>query len=178
MDLTVLYYRIADGDEVAFDELYHRTRSRMDTIVRRTLRCPHQSDEVVQEVFLEVWQRAGRFDSSRGSVLGWMSMLAHRRAVDRVRLVVTSAVRDERDAARAHVDQGDVWDEVVRRLDAQCVRAALATLSTLQREALSLTYLCGHSHRQAADLLAVPLSTFKTRVRDGMAVLRLNIRPA
>lgn len=171
--LTSTLLAVAKGDEAAFAALYDQTAARVHGLVLRVLRSPSQAEEVTQEVFLEVWRQAARFDPHLGSPLGWLMTLAHRRAVDRVRSSQASTVRDESYGARTREVQFDsTADTVAARLDAQRVHAALERLSEVQREAVTLAYLGGYTHTEVAGLLDLPLGTAKTRIRDGLIRLR------
>jgi RNA polymerase sigma-70 factor (ECF subfamily) len=163
----------ARGDEDAFAELYDLTAARIHGVVLRVLRSADHTAEVTQEVFVEVWRQAARYSPEKGSVLAWMATMAHRRAVDRVRSVSSAAARDERYAAAA-VDRAVdyVWAGVEERLDAERVREGMASLTTIQREAITLAYFGGYSQSQVAQLLNLPLGTVKTRIRDGLIGLR------
>jgi RNA polymerase sigma-70 factor, ECF subfamily len=163
----------ARGDEDAFAELYDLTSARIHGVVLRVLRSADHAAEVTQEVFVEIWRQSARYSPERGSVLAWMTTMAHRRAVDRVRSVSSEAARDERYAA-ATADRAvdDVWADVEQRLDAERVRKGMALLTAIQREALTLAYFGGYSQSQVAQLLNLPLGTVKTRIRDGLIGLR------
>ena len=172
--LEDLLSTVAKGDQGAFATLYDRVGGQVYGLVRRVLRDPSQSEEVTQEVLLEVWRSASRFDRSRGSANGWIMTMAHRRAVDRVRSEQSSRNRDERIAVR---DSGEaafdsVAEDVEIRLEQQQVRQALDGLTDLQREAIELAYYQGYTYRQVAELLDTPLGTVKTRLRDGLIRLR------
>jgi RNA polymerase sigma-70 factor, ECF subfamily len=163
----------AHGEEDAFAELYDLTAARIHGVVLRVLRSPDHAAEVTQEVFVEVWRQAARYSPEKGSVLAWMTTIAHRRAVDRVRSVASEAARDERyAAASAEPDVDDVWAGVEQRLDAEWVRKGMASLTAIQREAITLAYFGGYSQSQLAQLLNLPLGTVKTRIRDGLIGLR------
>lgn len=170
--LTGLLRRSARGDEAAFAEVYDATSSRVYGLIVRVVRDPAQAAEVAQECYLQVWQNAARFDSSRGSVLGWILTMAHRRAVDRVRSAQSAGERDQRFALREPREEIDTGDVVVDRMEAERVRRALGELTPVQRQAIELAYLGGYTHSEVAGLLEIPLGTAKTRLRDGLIRLR------
>ena len=171
--LVDLLTRSSRGHEEAFAELYDLTSSRIYGIVLRVLRSADHAAEVTQEVYVEVWRQSARYDTDRGTVLSWMSTMAHRRAVDRVRSVTSEVVRDERYAATDADRGGDqVWEDVDQKLDVERVRKGMTSLTTIQREALSLAYFGGYTQTQVASLLKLPLGTVKTRIRDGLIGLR------
>ena len=176
-----LLVRVARGDQAAFATLYDRVGSQVFGLVRRVLRDPSQSEEVTQEVLLEVWRNATRFDAGRGSATAWIMTMAHRRAVDRVRSEQSSRDRDERAGIRDRATRGydEVVEEVEARLEHEQVRQALDQLTDLQREAVQLAYYGGYTYREVAELLDAPLGTVKTRLRDGLIRLRdtLGVNP-
>jgi RNA polymerase sigma-70 factor, ECF subfamily len=164
----------AGGHQDAFAELYDLTAARIHGVVLRVLRSADHSAEVTQEVFVEVWRQATRYSPEKGSVLAWMTTMAHRRAVDRVRSVSSEAARDERYAPAAADRAVDyVWEGVEQRLDAETVHKGMASLTAIQREAITLAYFGGYSQSQVAQLLDLPLGTVKTRIRDGLIGLRV-----
>ena len=163
----------ARGHEDAFAELYDLTSQRVYGIILRVLRSPDHAAEVMQEVYVEVWRQSARYSSTKGSVIAWMTTMAHRRAVDRVRSVSSEVARDERYALhRGDREIDQVWDGVEQRLDVERVRKGMASLTPIQREALTLAYFGGYTQSQVAQLLKLPLGTVKTRIRDGLIGLR------
>lgn len=161
------------GDEQAFAALYDATAPRLHGLVRRVLRDPAQAEEVTQEVYVEIWRQAARFDPERGSALSWMMTIAHRRAVDRVRTASADAARDLAYGRRTQTIDHDSTSEIVQtRLDAHRVRDALHTLTDAQREAIDLAYFKGCTHTEVAVMLDLPLGTAKSRIRDGLIRLR------
>jgi RNA polymerase sigma-70 factor (ECF subfamily) len=164
---------VARGDGPAFEELYDRVANTVFGVVRRVLRDPAQSEEVTQEVLVEVWRTATRFDAGRGSAMTWIHTMAHRRAIDRVRSAQAATDRDEKVARRDHVPDYDVVvDRVEARLEQEQVRRCLEHLTDLQRESVTLAYYGGYTYREVSELLEVPLGTVKTRMRDGLIRLR------
>ena len=171
VDLEAALAAVARGDEAAFAVVYDRASPAVLGSVRRILRDPAQSEEVMQEVLLEVWRTATRFDPAAGSAAAWIATLAHRRAVDRVRSEQRAAEREVR-AAAAVVAYDEVADAVEASLDRERVRRCLAGLTELQRESVTLAYYGGYSYREVAHLLGVAVGTVKTRMRDGLIRLR------
>ena len=171
-DLGALMARIARGDEPAFAELYDELAPTVYGIVLRVVRDPAQSEEVTQEVFVELWRQAARFDVARGGVRGWAVTIAHRRAVDRVRSEQSRRDRQRRDAAASAGATENPSDAVIDSLDRGRARLALTELSDAQRRALELAYFDGLTHVEVAEQLGVPLGTAKTRIRDGLIRLR------
>jgi RNA polymerase sigma-70 factor (ECF subfamily) len=168
-----LLARVRAGDQGAFADLYDRTASRVLGLVRRVLVDPAQSEEVAQEVFLEVWQSAARFDPNRGSATTWILTMAHRRAIDRIRSSQAGRDRDLRIGVRDFArDYDDVAEKAEIRLENERVVRAMDRLSDAQRQAISLAYYGGLTQTEIADRLGVPLGTVKTRLRDGMIRLR------
>ncbi|MGG5171791.1 ECF RNA polymerase sigma factor SigK [Pseudarthrobacter sp. J1738] len=164
---------VALGDEAAFSELYDAVSARVYGLVRRVVRDPSQSQEVTQEVFLDVWTQAVRFDADRGKAMSWILVIAHRRAVDRVRASQASQERDLREGAKEYqASYDDVADTVESNLEAERVQQALETLTASQQEAIRLAYYGGYTHQEVAQLLDIPVGTAKTRIRDGMIKLR------
>ena len=171
--LAELVSRAARGQEVAFAEMYDRTSSRIDGVILRVLRSADHAAEVTQEVYVEIWRQSARYAPDKGSVLGWMTTMAHRRAVDRVRSVSSDVARDEKYALKSADREVDVvWDGVEQKLDVERVRKGMASLTAIQREALTLAYFGGYTQSQVASLLKLPLGTVKTRIRDGLIGLR------
>lgn len=164
--------RVQDGDHDAFRDLYDHSVTVVHATALRTTRSPEHAAEVVQEVYIHAWQRARDFDLERGPVLGWLVMLTHRRAVDRVRTETSARLRDQRDFHRSDTSTPDVADLGVARHEASRLRVAVRGLSEKQRTAVTLTYLQGYTVREAAGILGIPEGTVKTRTRDGVAALR------
>jgi RNA polymerase sigma-70 factor (ECF subfamily) len=177
-DLVRLFDLVARGDIDAFEAVYDQVAPVVYGTVRRVVRDPAQSEEVTQEVLIEVWRGAPRYDPALGNPLGWVMTIAHRRAVDRVRSNQRSADRERRSPPPVP-DENPVSDAVEVDLDHRRVQRCLSTLSDLQRESVVLAYYHGYSYSEVAALLKVPVGTVKTRMRDGLIRLRdcLEIHP-
>ena len=169
--LELIMAEVAKGDHAAFRVVYDQVASAVLGIVRRVLRDPAQSEEVMQEVLLEIWRTAARFDPSAGSATAWIMTVAHRRAVDRVRSEQRSAERELR-AATASIAYDEVSDAALTSMEHERVRRCLDGLTDLQRESVTLAYYGGYSYREVAQLLGIAVGTVKTRMRDGLIRLR------
>jgi RNA polymerase sigma-70 factor (ECF subfamily) len=171
-DLGASIALVAKGDEAAFAELYDELAPTVHGVVLRVLRDPTQAEEVTQEVFVEVWRQAARFDPARGGVRGWVVTMARRRAVDRVRAEQSRRDRHLRNAAAPAGAPASPADVVIDALDRVRAREALAELSEAHRQALELAFYDGLTHTEIAERLGVALGTVKTRIRDGLIRLR------
>jgi RNA polymerase sigma-70 factor (ECF subfamily) len=160
------------GDEAAFGRFYDLTSRAVHGVVLRVVRDPSMAEEITQEVYLELWRLAPRYDRSRGGATAWATTVAHRRAVDRVRSEQSRRHREQREGRRAEVPFDRVTEEVTDRLDRARVRVALDSLSQAQRDAVTLAYYGGNTYREVAVLLDLPEGTVKTRIRDGLIKLR------
>jgi len=172
-DLVDLLRSSGRGDERAFALLYDATASRVFGLALRVVRDRAQAEEVTQESFLEIWRTAGRYDPDRGSPLSWLLTITHRKSVDRVRSAESASRRDT--TYQHHnqpVDHDSTAEAAQASLEARRVRGALAHLTEVQREAVSLAYLGGYTHTEVATMLDLPVGTAKTRIRDGLIRLR------
>lgn len=162
--------RLVFGDEAAFVDLYHRYRALVYTVAARVTRDGRAAEDITQEVFLTIWQQPFAFDPARGSLRGWLSMIAHRRAVDLVR-------REE--TQRRHASHPRLWDDAVSRGDpvgdqvsdtdtARRLEQAVRALPEPLRHAITLAYLHGRTYREVAVELGVPEGTAKSRLREGL----------
>jgi RNA polymerase sigma-70 factor (ECF subfamily) len=168
-----LMAQVARGDTDAFSHLYDQMAPRVFGLIRRVLRNPAQSEEVTQEVMVEVWRTATRYDADRGSPTSWILTMAHRRAIDRVRSEQSATDREQAVAAASSTTAYDeVAEAVTTNLEVEQVRHCLSALTELQRESVTLAYYGGYSYREVAELLDAKLATIKARMRDGLIRLR------
>jgi RNA polymerase sigma-70 factor (ECF subfamily) len=170
-DPAALLARVARGDHAAFEAVYDQFAGPVYGLVRKVLRDLAQSEEVAQEVLLEVWRTASRFDPARGSASAWVMTIAHRRAIDRVRSENAATAREHKLIPGTEAGE-DVAELVEGKLDRQRVLHCLDSLSSLQAESVTLAYYGGYTYSEVAELLDIPLGTVKTRIRDGLIRLR------
>ncbi|MFD7880291.1 sigma-70 family RNA polymerase sigma factor [Streptomyces sp. NPDC059766] len=172
-DLEKLLHETALGDQEAFAAVYDSVAGSVLGVVRAVLRDQAQSEEVAQDVLVEVWRTAPRYRSDRGSAINWILTVAHQRAVDRIRSVEAAAARDTKAALLERTPAYDqVTEQVETRLEQEQVRRCLRTLTDVQRQSVNLAYYRGLTYREVAETLALPLGTVKTRLRDGLIRLR------
>ncbi|WP_370190155.1 ECF RNA polymerase sigma factor SigK [Aeromicrobium sp.] len=172
VDPDDLLVRVARGDETAFVALYDVLGATVFGMARRVIRDPARAEEVAQEVFLQVWQTAARFDPARGTAKSWVLTLAHRRAVDAVRHDQAATNRENSYDWSPGVDHDQVLETVTVRLEHEQVRRCLEGLTELQREAVNLAYYQGYTYAEVAQVLGANPATVKTRMRDGLVRLR------
>lgn len=165
--------RAGQGDRQAFGRFYDLLSARVFGLILRVLVDRSQSEEVLQEVFLEAWQSAANFNPERGHARSWVLTIAHRRAVDRVRAVHAERRRDVVAGAKElATSPPGVEEEVELIVDGSTAVHGLNELPEPQRQAIVLAYFGGYSQREVAVLVGAPLGTVKTRIRDGLTKLR------
>lgn len=171
-DLGDLLTRVARGDETAFAAVYDQMSSAVYGLARRVIRDPSRAEEISQEVFLQIWKTAARFDPERGQGKSWILTLAHRRAVDAVRHDQAATNRDRKYDWSGGPDYDQVEEEVTINLEHEQVRRCMDSLTDLQREAVHLAYYKGFTYAEVAKVLDANPATIKTRMRDGLVRLR------
>ena len=159
--------RLIAGEEGALNEIYDQFASFVYGLALRVVGDARAAEDVSQDVFVTVWERADAFDPDRGSLRTWLGTLAHRRAVDHVRREEARKRRAIKDAARPETTP-DVEEMAIALVTAERVRSALATLPDDQQRAIQLAYFGGKTYRQVAEVLGIPEGTAKSRLRLGL----------
>lgn len=176
-DLTTLLSGAAGGDRAAFATLYDRTSSRIYGLAFRIVRDRHYAEEIVQEAYLQYWQKAPEYHPARGSVITWMMTIAHRRAVDRVRSEELQHRKiADYGASNVAPPQAVPLEIVVDRDEAASLRTCLDELTDLQRRSIEMSYFNGLSYPEVAQETSTPLPTIKSRIRDGLRRLKNCLR--
>lgn len=173
-DAALLIARIAKGDREAFSRFYDAFASTAFSLIRRVLRDHHPAEEVLQEVFWQVWQDAGQFDARRGSPIAWLLMRAKARAIDRLRSIrrrERTFVMPVNEAVVARRDS-EADNPAVIAEDRGVVHGALERLPEPQRRVVELAFFEGLTQTEIAARLGEPLGTIKTRARLGLERLR------
>ena len=171
--LNGLLTAVARGDRESFARLYDLLMPAVFGLVRRLVRDPSQSEEVAQEVMIEVWRTAPRYDLAHGSAISCILTIARHRAIDRIRSEQSSRDRIEKVAlGQIEREHDHVSEEALKSSDRSAVSRALAGLGNLQREAIELAFFDGLTQSEISARLGVPLGTIKTRIRDGMLRLQ------
>lgn len=167
-DETALLARIRSGDESAMGELYDRYSGVVYGVALRVLGSTAAAEDVLQEVFLQLWRNPQAFDSNRGRLAAWLAVIARNRSIDQLR-----KRQPEDDISEMPISTGiDLEDETVRRLAAEKVRGALAQLPPAQRRLLEMAFFEGMTHSEIAGRTGEPLGTIKTRIRTGLLAVR------
>jgi len=163
-----LIARIRAGEQDAMSELYDRYSSVVYGVALRVLQDTAAAEDVLQDIFLQLWRKPDAFDSSRGSLAAWLAVIARHRAIDRLR-----KRRPETDVEEVVIaGTTDLRDETERTLVIEKVRAALGEMNADQRKALEMAYFEGLTHTEIAEKTGEPLGTIKTRIRSGLQALR------
>lgn len=175
LDDATLVAAIARRDHVALAEAHRRHAAAVHALARRLVGTGAFAEEVVQEVFLRLWDRPGRFDPSRGSLRAYLLTQSHGRALDLLRAEIARHEREARDARRAPRATDDLEHHVVDLTTAEQVREVMSDLPDRERAAIELAYLGGCSYREVAALLGLPEGTVKSRIRTGLQKMRRSL---
>lgn len=167
-----LLHSVARGDEGALARLYDRYRSILFGILVRILNSREEAEDVLQEVFLQVWRRAADFDEQRGRPFTWLVTLARSRAIDRLRVLAARQRLADSAAQELPKEASDAATDTLHAEQKEIVARALADLPEEQRRTLKLAYFEGLTQSEIAAKLGTPLGTVKTRMRSGMMKLR------
>ncbi|HME32798.1 MAG TPA: sigma-70 family RNA polymerase sigma factor [Terriglobales bacterium] len=163
-----LIARLRAGDQQAMSELYDRYAKVVYAVALRVMQDAAAAEDVLQDIFLQLWRNPDAFDASRGSLAAWLSVIARHRSIDRLR-----KRRPETDIEECVITSGpDLRGETERTLVVEKVRGALAEMNPNQRTALELAFFQGLTHAEIAEKTGEPLGTIKTRIRSGLQQLR------
>jgi len=179
-DWAALIGRVAEGDQSALTTLYDATSRLVFGLILRVVVDRSTAEEVLLDVYTQVWRQASTYDIKRGAPLAWLMTIARTRSIDRLRSGKHEHQNRESLDAIGEITSSTASPEAdsVTAERRQLVRAALDTLSAEQREVIELAYYAGLSHSEIALKLGQPLGTVKTRTRLGMMKLRDMLRPA
>lgn len=172
---AVLVIAISRYDQQALAEAYRRHAGAVYGLARRLLANSAMAEEIVQEVFLRIWNQPDRFDPSRGSLRAYLLAQCHGRSVDMLRSETARRNREDRDVRRTAEGGYDLEHEVLDLAVAERVRTAMSLLAEGERHAIELAYLGGHTYREVAVLLGEPEGTIKSRIRSGLKKLRVEL---
>lgn len=169
--------RVKKGDKTAFKEIYSRFSQVTYNLALRILRDKEDAEEVVQEIFLQIWNKAYSYDSERGAVSTWVLNIARSRAIDKLRTVGyrDKNIEIDEEKVNSNVDMSRTIED--REESKNVIRQALDTLPDKQRIAIELVYFGGLTHLEAAEELKEPVGTIKTRIRLGVMKLKDKIMP-
>ena len=181
-DDAQLLGRIARRDKAAFSELYDRYAGVLYSTVVRILNSPDEAEDVLQDVFLQIWDKAPRYDPALGKPFNWAMTMTRNKAIDRLRAlrrryIFIGEITSEAEEQSPDVRSASGPDDVFNPDQAALVRSAVATLPLEQRQAIEMAFLGGMTQNEIAESLRQPLGTIKARIRRGMLKLRQSLRP-
>ncbi|MFQ6394494.1 sigma-70 family RNA polymerase sigma factor [Nocardia sp. KC 131] len=167
---------IAAGDRAAFTEFYHATSQRVFGLAVHIVHSRTFAEEITQEVYLQAWVTADRYDGTRSAPLTWLMMITHRRAVDVVRAEQAITEREIiYGSTQLRPGHDDVAEQVGQHFDAESLRTHLARLNARERESITMAYYGDRTYREVAELLGIPLPTVKSRIRCGLKQLEVSL---
>lgn len=171
-----LLKRVAGGDERAFSELYDRFSTPLFSLMRQMLDDAHDAEDLLQDGFVNLWEKAANFDPAKGKAFSWAVMIFRNKAIDRLRARGRRARLAEHAAAESglwHGDSAPGADAAANAQDrASLVRRALLSLPSEQRKHVELAFMKGLTHHDISESLGLPLGTVKTNIRRGLLRLR------
>jgi len=171
-ELEICIKKFSNKETDDFENFYDKISPLVYGITRKIIRDPAQAEEVTQEVFIEILRSANNYNPEKGSVKSWVAVMAHRRAVDRVRSEQASRFRDDKHHQLEPIEIDIVAEEATKQFDYTRLSKAIGNLSDLQQQALELAYYQGHTYSEVALKLGEPAGTIKTRIRDAIVKLR------
>lgn len=178
LDQTLLS-RIASGDSEAVGDLYDRHASALLGLVYRIVGDRAEAEDILQDVFVRVWERAGSYDPTKGAPVTWLARVARNRAIDRLRSRASRPEFSEcgcADSVASDASEARPFASAVMAEQQRAVGAALAMLTPEQRHLIEHAYYLGYSQSELAAHFRLPLGTVKTRIRAGMTTLRQHLQ--
>jgi RNA polymerase sigma-70 factor (ECF subfamily) len=172
-DDSSLLTRIQRGDEAAMATLFDRYSKVVYSVALRVLRDPAAAEDVLQDIFMQIWRKPDSFVSSRGSLAGWLAVIARNRSIDSLRRRKPQDSVDEVVLASSY----NLAEEAERNVMMTRARGVIAVLPNEQRKALEMAFFDGLTHSEISELTGDPLGTVKTRIRTGLLVLRKAMQP-
>ena len=173
---AALVVALARYDQRALATVYERHSGAVFALARRLVRNRALAEEVTQEIFLRLWNRPERFDPDRGTLRSFLLADTHGRSIDMLRSELARKDREEREGRVAPAAPKTVEGEVLSRVTSESVRAAISALKENERRAIELAYFGGLTYREVAAELGEPEGTIKSRIRSGMARLRVELK--
>jgi RNA polymerase sigma-70 factor (ECF subfamily) len=171
--LCALLARVAHGDRAAFRSLYDAAAPHLMGVAMTLLRRRDLADDLLQDAFLAIWQKAGQFSDQRGTPMAWMAMIVRHRAIDRMR---TAKRRPQETSSEEALAQTPAFAEPMAASDGRDVAKALAGLPDSQRRAVTLAFFEGLTHEELAGRLNAPLGTVKSWIRRGLLALKESLQ--
>ena len=160
--------KVQRGDEQAMALLFDRYSKIVYSVALRVLRDPSSAEDVLQEIFLQIWRSPAKFIATRGSLAGWLAVVARNRSIDRLRRKRPTEQVEEMQLA----SPGNLADEAERNVMMERARVVILQLPTEQRKTLELAFFEGLTHSEIAEMTGDPLGTVKTRIRSAILTLR------